>query len=559
MASRNVFLALPLAFLTTTAEEILMKAENAVVITFGSQENRTYKVLGAESADGPWRSLQDGIAGTGGEVTVFYKSASDQKLFFKVEGADGSSGQQPILSPTRQSLLAAARLNLSAQSFAAAQLPGADLMRFTLDDANFEAANLKGANLTGAAAQGTSFNGADLRSAVTDGQGRFEGASFNGADLRGFVTGNGNFNRANFNGANLEGTRVWASMINADFRNAPLNGAAFLLSRLSGANFSGQNLSNVIFRSCTLNGADLTGAKLAGAELTRCQMASPSWEPHARLDGAVLTNVNMEGTLTSATGFSGADLRESLLRGMVVLTDWREVNAAGVDASFLFAGVAYSQAPAYLPVNMSGANFAGANLEGIALIRLTPYGPREGGINLTGANLRSAKLHGADLRKADLSNVDFSGADLSFAELEGATLTGATGFDAEQPGMDFGTGTVLPDGTRRTGINPGTGLAPATAPGKLRFEINDLGTVQSRELTFTGTQYIEPGRAGGTFNFRAKGRIGTLGLPLSPPSQYGDMDYYTLLFTSPMDGKLFKNRPDGNGGVFLIGTFTVPQ
>src|SRR5690242_11629158 len=71
--------------LWTRAEEVSINVEKAVVITFPSQDSRTYKVLGAESADGPWRSLQDGIAGTGGEVTVFYKSQSDQKLFFKVE------------------------------------------------------------------------------------------------------------------------------------------------------------------------------------------------------------------------------------------------------------------------------------------------------------------------------------------------------------------------------------------------------------------------------------------------------------------------------------------
>src|SRR5688572_2149795 len=189
------------------AEEVTMKAEKAVVITFPSQPSRTYKVLGAETADGPWRSLQDGITGTGGEVTVFYKSESDQKLFFKVEGREGT--------PAQQSLLAMARLDLSKQNLNGIQLPGHDLELFTLSGASFANANLAGANLSSVVASETSFRGADLRGIVTDG-----GTSFGGAS---------------FNGANLEGTRLWARLANTDFRNARLNGASFVFSSLRGA------------------------------------------------------------------------------------------------------------------------------------------------------------------------------------------------------------------------------------------------------------------------------------------------------------------------------------
>src|SRR3954471_7196213 len=94
-------LALPLAFLTANAADVSMKAEKAMVITFPSQQQKTYKVLAAQTAQGAWTTLQDGIVGTGGEVTIFYKSESDQKLFFKVETSDGPPGQRSLLSLAR--------------------------------------------------------------------------------------------------------------------------------------------------------------------------------------------------------------------------------------------------------------------------------------------------------------------------------------------------------------------------------------------------------------------------------------------------------------------------
>ena len=97
MKIRNLLLSslfLPTFTAAIIAEEVTMKAEKAVVITFDSQTQRNYKLLGAENAAGQWSTLQDGIVGTGGEVTIFYKSESDQKLFFKVETSDGPPGQR---------------------------------------------------------------------------------------------------------------------------------------------------------------------------------------------------------------------------------------------------------------------------------------------------------------------------------------------------------------------------------------------------------------------------------------------------------------------------------
>ena len=76
----------------------------------------------------------------------------------------------------------------------------------------------------------------------------------------------------------------------------------------------------------------------------------------------------------------------------------------------------------------------------------------------------------------------------------------------------------------------------------------------TRELTFNGEVYIEPGQTG-PFNYTAKDDIAVLGLPTA--TAFGGFSYYTLIFTSPTQGKLFKNVRNGTAGLFLIGTFTV--
>lgn len=528
LGSAFVCFAAAISCVWTLAEEVSVNVEKAVVITFPSQNQRTYKVLGADTAGGPWRSLQEGIAGTGGEVTVFYKSETDQKLFFKVETAEGS--------PARQSFLSVARLNLSAQNFTGQQLAGEDFKLFTLTGTIFEDANLRGANLAGASAGGANFAGADLRGVLTDGNTVLTGATFLGANLEGTRFQVAGLDDADFRNAKLGGAVFYTSVANSDFRGATLNGAVFVFANLSVANFANQNLSNVAFRYCNFYYANLSGANLAGADLSRCYMR------FSNLDGAILTNVNLEATMTEAVPFAGRDVRGALLRGMVPKSDWAGINATGVDGSMLWMEGG----------SLAGANFSGGNLEGAIL----------NGANLSGANLRNTKLRGTELRGADLRNVDFTGADLSFADVSGANLAGATGFNAGQPGMQFSSsqtayygggggggtqGTVLPDGTTRTGRNPGTGLASATTPGKLRWNLNDYGATSTRELTFNGDVYSEPGQTG-SFTYTAKDDIAVLGLSSA---------YYTLLFTSPTQGKLFKNVRNGTAGVFLVGTFTV--
>src|SRR5687767_1954651 len=181
------------------AEEVAMTAERATVITFPSQTQRTYKLLAAQSAVGEWQTLKDGIVGTGGEVTIFYKSESDQKLFFKVETSDGPPGQR--------SLLSLANLDISNEDLSGYNFEGADLRGFKFRSTQFDGANLVAANISEA---------------------DFDSADFTGADLSHAVAVNVNLQRTTFNQANLEGVRFVGGRLNyADFRNANLKGVVF--------------------------------------------------------------------------------------------------------------------------------------------------------------------------------------------------------------------------------------------------------------------------------------------------------------------------------------------
>src|SRR5690349_16249619 len=67
------------------AAEIPLVVQKSTVVTFPSESGKTYKLLSAaDPSPTNWTLAQDGIQGTGGKVTIFYKSEGDQKLFFKV-------------------------------------------------------------------------------------------------------------------------------------------------------------------------------------------------------------------------------------------------------------------------------------------------------------------------------------------------------------------------------------------------------------------------------------------------------------------------------------------
>lgn len=511
-----VFLAAAAVF-RVPAEEVPMKAENAVVITFPSQVQRTYRLLAAESAGQQWTMVQDGIVGTGGEVTIFYKSQSDQKLFFKVETSGRPTGQR--------SLLSLANLDISNKDLSGYDLEGQDLRGYIFNRSRFDNANLMAANLS---------------------EGRFNDTSFNGADLRHAIAEQVNLQGANFSQANLEGVRFVGGYLGfVDFRTANLRGVVFDGAALEGANFAGQSLTNLSLRAVGskwvgstlgLKDVDFTGANLAGADLSR------NLAENLKLGGANITGINFEGSSLNGVSLNGRDLRTVMLRGVQVYGgDWAGVNAAGVDMSLASIGPG---------MTLTNANFEGANLEGLSVPEADPVSPK---LTVSNVNFRNANLKSAYLEGTTFQNCDFTGADLSFANVVGARFPGSVGLNPDQPGMQFGN-TILPDGTTRNGTNPGTGTAPATVPARLAFSITDGGTTNSVDLAFTGNTFSHGvGSAQqGTVEYEARGRVATVKLHYTNPSSN---QFYKLVFTSTTGGQLYA----ANQGVYSIGTFTVPQ
>ncbi len=77
--------------------------------------------------------------------------------------------------------------------------------------------------------------------------------------------------------------------------------------------------------------------------------------------------------------------------------------------------------------DLSGRNFAGADLHGIAMT----------GVDFSRADLRNANLSGADLTGADLSGANLDGANLTNAKITGADISGATFRGARLDGVAF--------------------------------------------------------------------------------------------------------------------------
>jgi hypothetical protein len=256
---------------------------------------------------------------------------------------------------------------------------------------------------------------------------------------------------------------------------------------------------------------------------------------------------------------AGRDLRTVFLRGAGVGggANWSGVNLAGSDLTLLNAGNA----------NFAGGNFSGANLTGF-----------RAGQSITGVNFQNTRLLGASFVNCDVSNCDFSGADLSYADFSGADLTGSTGLNLEQAGMRFGPrtypfpwgyppgysdskyskGTILPDGSTRTGDNPGSPLAPLVVPARLVLNIDDNGRKETIELAFAGNRFsYGPGAPSeGIYHYYPGLIASTLTLHPSNGNRW-----LTLLFTSQSGGQLYESDYASDGitsAGILVGTFQVP-
>jgi uncharacterized protein YjbI with pentapeptide repeats len=176
--------------------------------------------------------------------------------------------------------------DLIGASLRGADLRGANLSKADLTKAELIDANLTGAILVSSYFYNASLRGANLERSVLDGVdftfADLEGASLlSAALLRGGAT---NVTAPNFNQANLGGADVrFATLRNANFREAVAVGALFEATDLSyagftavdaaGADFTDANFSNAVLWDSDLRDAQLFGATFTGADLKGASFA----------------------------------------------------------------------------------------------------------------------------------------------------------------------------------------------------------------------------------------------------------------------------------------------
>ena len=133
-----------------------------------------------------------------------------------------------------------------------------NIIKDTLEEANFRGADLKRANLGRADLRGADLKGAYLR-----------GAYLRGADLR----------SANLRGADLKDTYLkGANLRGADLKDADLKGAYLRGADLGGANLRNANLKDANLEYANLEYADLRGANLRGAYLRNAYLKDADLE-----------------------------------------------------------------------------------------------------------------------------------------------------------------------------------------------------------------------------------------------------------------------------------------
>lgn len=138
-----------------------------------------------------------------------------------------------------------------------AELADSNLIKASLDNANFARAVLRGANISDASLNDADLHGADLSRAYIF-RSFVLGTNFENANMRGVA-----FEQSNLRGANLQG---------ADLRDAYLYRTNLTETDLSGANLSRAYLLEANLYRSKLRGADLSCAVLERASFVECNL-----------------------------------------------------------------------------------------------------------------------------------------------------------------------------------------------------------------------------------------------------------------------------------------------
>jgi uncharacterized protein YjbI with pentapeptide repeats len=263
------------------------------------------------------------------------------------------------------------------------KLSAVDLNRSGLREANLEGTDLREANLESADLEGANLKGADLR-----------GANLTSANLRKANLYGAYIQKANLEGANLE----YAVLKQADFSGANVKGAKFdadnlALAKQGGAvgvdwsrynsKISEESKQPIAAKQETNEDKLDLSANLKALKASKacigCSFKKANLQGE-NLQGAKLSETDMQGANLSRTNLRGADFQKSdFWQTNLENADLREVN---------FKGARFMQA------NLKGANLAGANFQGADL----RFVNLEGAFT-DGANFQGAKLFGTAIKR----------------------------------------------------------------------------------------------------------------------------------------------------------------
>jgi uncharacterized protein YjbI with pentapeptide repeats len=270
-----------------------------------------------------------------------------------------------------------------------AELKGADLQGADLQEADLRGAELEGADLEHACLTGACLRKADLREALV------AGAHLEWADLR----------KATLEGAHLQD----ADLEKADLREADLAGAWLPRAVLQKANLRQHSLpqqptGDTVVHSLDqafLVAADLRNAHLDGASLVRTRL---SW---AKLESASLTKADLHLAYLSGAGLQNANLEDASLRDATL----RQADLSGANLTRADLKRARLERAKLQGAYLLGAHLEEADLQGAHLEKMeAEVDFREKVVVLKGADLQCTFLEGAKFQDAHLEGADLRGA-----------------------------------------------------------------------------------------------------------------------------------------------------
>jgi len=261
------------------AQEIELVVQHSIQVSFNSEAEKAYQVFTTPNVDRTnWQPLGEPVQGNGDKITFFYNTKEDQKVFFKVEGGEGSQpGELNKRLNQIESILNVIKEDkfvFSFENFDGVDLSWLDYKReiprpflsgnsMRAEFSSFKVANFNGANLDFVEFLECDFESAEFRNTNA----KF--ANFSGSDLT-----NATFVNANIRGA-FFGLIESKNTLAAKFLNTNFTDSNFFQAYVKGTDIEGAiglsskdrlvwEMQNTQNRNQDFIGMDLSGANLSG-------------------------------------------------------------------------------------------------------------------------------------------------------------------------------------------------------------------------------------------------------------------------------------------------------